>query len=127
MCSLCRGRAASNGCDAPFVSRSGPFERDHHVQVACRFLAKCKEWLIFDGIVPSVEVAHIRKLDDDDAFGFPMATFGQFMTSNFGYVTPAITGNHGYDLFDIFLVFLWPGNYVLGDVVSRHCVLHLSA
>jgi hypothetical protein len=39
-------------------------------------LAERKERLVFGGIVPGIETAHVRELDDDDPLGSPCASSG---------------------------------------------------
>jgi hypothetical protein len=57
------------------------FKGDQHVQVACRFLAKDNERLIFSRVVPSIEGIDVRELYDYDSLWFPVASFGHFVAS----------------------------------------------
>src|SRR5712675_1710023 len=53
------------GClSVGFDPRLHALKRDHHVQLACRFLAQRKQRLILGGVIPGIEKAHIRELDD---------------------------------------------------------------
>src|ERR1700729_3995452 len=96
---------------------------DHHVLVASGLLAECKEGLVFGRIVPGIETAHVRELDDDDPFGSPMRLFREFMTPTFGQVSPAISRNHRTDLDSVLFEPFGIRDDVLGDIECRHLAL----
>src|SRR5229473_7443529 len=98
-------------------------KRDHHVQVACGFLAQRKQRLILGGVIPGIEKAHIRELDDDNPFRLPMTAFGHFVASAFGQIASAVPGNHRANLDAIFLELCGIGDDVFGDIVGWHRLL----
>jgi hypothetical protein len=98
----------------------GALQRDQHVLIACGFLTKGNERLIFRRVVPSGEGDHVRELDDYDSFGFPVPSLRHFMASAFCQVTPAMLGDHRPDLGPVFLEFGRVRDDVLDNQVSRH-------
>src|SRR5229473_3125330 len=96
------------------------FEREHHIQVACRFLAKGNQRLIFRRVVPGVERIHVREFDDNDALRFPVASLGHFVAAALGQVASAMLGDHRPDLDPVFLEFGGVGDDMLNDQVGCH-------